>query len=241
MDKQEGVRINKYIADAGICSRRNADDLTDRGLVKINGEIATRGMRVMAGDVVTVDGKTVRPVEDKVYLAYNKPKGITCTADRSDERNVIDHIHYPVRLTYCGRLDKDSEGLLLLTNDGSIINKMMKASNYHEKEYIVTVDKKVTKGFIRQMSEGVYLAELDETTRECTVEALDEHVFRIILTQGLNRQIRRMCEALGFRVTDLKRVRIMNIRLDGLKSGKYRELKGDELRQLLALLQGAHD
>lgn len=233
------VRLNKYIADSGICSRRKADEMIEKGLVTVNGEVATMGLKVSASDVVSVNGKTVKPVEEKIYLAFNKPVGITCTADTDDETNVIDYISYPKRITYCGRLDKESEGLLIMTNDGDIINKMMKAVNYHEKEYIVTVDKKVTKGFIKRMSEGVYLEELNVTTRACKVKAFDdENTFQIILTQGLNRQIRRMCEALGFRVVSLKRVRVMNIKLGNLKSGKYRELTTQELKVLKSMISG---
>ncbi|MBP5384157.1 MAG: pseudouridine synthase [Lachnospiraceae bacterium] len=238
MDKQDGIRINKYIADAGICSRRKADELVENGKVAINGSVAANGSRVFAGDVVTVNGEPVKSADKKVYLALNKPKGITCTADSDDPRNVIDFISYPVRLTYCGRLDKDSEGLLILTNDGEIINRMMKAANYHEKEYIVTVDRKVTPGFLRQLSEGVYLEELDETTRPCVTEATkDPFTFKIILTQGLNRQIRRMCEALGFHVRSLKRVRIMNIMLGDLREGRYRPLNDKELMALKKALK----
>lgn len=227
------VRINKYIADAGICSRRKADELIRQGKVTINGHIAEAGEKVRNTDKVIADGRVITGKPDKVYLAFHKPKGVVCTADTDDERNVIDYLNYPVRLTYCGRLDKDSEGLLLLTNDGDIINRIMKASAFHEKEYIVSVDKHVTKGFLRQMSEGVYLEELDVTTRPCSVQAMkDPDTFRIVLTQGLNRQIRRMCEALGFHVKALKRVRIMNIILGELKAGEYRELTGKELKAL---------
>ena len=240
MDSLELIRLNKYIADSGICSRRKADELIEKGLVKVNGETALMGTKVSSSDEVIVNNKSIKPVEEKVYLAFNKPVGITCTADLEDETNVIDYVNYPKRITYCGRLDKDSEGLLILTNDGDIINKMMKAVNYHEKEYIVSVDKKVTKGFIKRMSEGVYIEELDTTTRPCKVKAFDdEYTFQIILTQGLNRQIRRMCEALGFRVKSLKRVRVMNIKLGNLKIGKYRELTASELKVLQAQLDGS--
>lgn len=242
MNNQDGIRINKYIADAGICSRRSADTLIAQGKVTINGIVAVQGSKVSVADKVLVEGRVVKPVSQKVYLAFYKPRGITCTSDQKDPTNVIDYLHYDTRLTYCGRLDKDSEGLLILTNDGDIINKMMKASNYHEKEYIVRVSKKVTKGFLRQMSEGVYLEELDETTRPCKTEAMeDEQEFRIILTQGLNRQIRRMCEALGFHVESLKRVRIMNIRLKNLKAGAYRPLTDQELKQLKGMLVRSHN
>lgn len=239
---ENGIRINKYIADAGVCSRRAADELIRAGRVTINGQVANTGERVIGTDLVLVDKKPVKPQTKRVYLAYNKPKGITCTADPADPTNVIDQIHFPIRLTYCGRLDKDSEGLLILTNDGDIINRMMKASNHHEKEYLVRVDRKVTKGFLRQMAEGVYLEELDETTRPCRVEPLkDSQEFKIILTQGLNRQIRRMCDALGFHVLSLKRVRIMNILLGNLKTGAYRELSEGELKKLKNALAGSHN
>lgn len=240
MSETEQIRLNKYIADSGLCSRRKADELIEKGLVTVNGEVASMGVKVTSSDVVLVNGKRISPEEEKIYLAFNKPVGITCTADEEDESNVIDYIGYPKRITYCGRLDKDSEGLLILTNDGDIINKMMKAVNYHEKEYIVKVDKKVTKGFLKRMSEGVYLEELDTTTRPCKIKALDdENTFQIILTQGLNRQIRRMCEALGFHVLSLKRVRVMNIKLANLKSGKYRELTLQELKTLRSMLSNS--
>ena len=239
---REGVRLNKYISDAGICSRRKADELIESGKVTVNGNVAGLGTRVLPQDLVAVDGKPIKPVEKKVYLAFNKPKGITCTADESDPSNVFSYLDYPMKITYCGRLDKDSEGLLLLTNDGDIINKMMKASNRHEKEYVVRVSRKVTKGFLRQLSEGVYLDDLDETTRECKTYATDDpQEFRIILTQGLNRQIRRMCEALGFHVLSLKRVRVMNILLGNLKTGKIRELNASELKTMRILLKDSHN
>lgn len=240
MSETDLIRLNKYIADSGICSRRKADELIEKGQVTVNGETASMGVKVSDRDIVSVNGKVIKPVEEKVYLAFNKPVGITCTADSQDETNVIDFIDFPKRITYCGRLDKDSEGLLIMTNDGDIINRMMKAVNYHEKEYIVKVDKKVTKGFVKRMSEGVYLEELDATTRPCKVKAFDdEYTFNIILTQGLNRQIRRMCEALGFHVKSLKRVRVMNINLGNLKTGKYRELTYQELKTLKSMLEGS--
>ena len=236
-----GIRINKYIADAGVCSRRSADALIVSGRVRINDHPAGTGERVNPGDRVFVDEKEIRPVEEKVYLLLNKPAGITCTADRNDPSNVIDHLHYPLRITYCGRLDKDSEGLLLLTNDGDIINQMMKASNFHEKEYVVTVDRKVTPGFLRQLEKGVWLEELDTTTRPCRAWAQeDPYTFRIVLTQGLNRQIRRMCEAIGFHVRRLKRVRIMNLKIGNLKSGEMRPVSEKELKKLKELLVGSH-
>lgn len=238
MAEQNGIRLNKFIADSGVCSRRDADRLIQAGRVSINGVLAETGQRVLDTDEVFVDSKPVKRTEEKVYLAFYKPRGITCTADRSDPNNVIDYLNYPVRLTYCGRLDKDSEGLLILTNDGDIINKMMKAKNGHDKEYLVKVDKKVTKGFLKRMAEGVYLEELDVTSRPCKVETVSEdNSFRIILTQGLNRQIRRMCDALDFHVLELKRIRVMNILLGNLKAGEYRTLSKSELNELMLLLK----
>ncbi len=242
MGEIEGIRLNKYISDAGICSRREADRLIQAGRVTVNGTRSETGVRVASGDVVCVDGKAIKPVNDKVYLALYKPKGITCTADHADPTNIIDFLGYPTKLTYCGRLDKDSEGLMIMTNDGDIINKMMKAKNGHDKEYLVRVDKKVTKGFLKRMSEGVYLEELDVTTRPCIVEPMKEpDWFKIVLTQGLNRQIRRMCDALGFHVLELKRVRVMNVRLNNLKVGEYRLLSNGEYRELMRLITNSNN
>ncbi len=233
MNEKNGTRLNKYISDAGICSRREADRVIAEGRVRVNGRLAVTGQRVLPSDQVELDGKILHPVKDRIYLALNKPRGITCTSDVKDPDNIIDFLNYPAKLTYCGRLDKDSEGLMLMTNDGDIINRMMKASQFHEKEYIVRVDRKVTVDFLKKMSAGVYLEALAVTTRPCLIEALsDEFSFRIVLTQGLNRQIRRMCEALGFHVVSLKRVRIMNIMLSNLKSGAYRPLTEEEIAKL---------
>ena len=224
------MRLNKYLSDAGVCSRREADRLTEAGEITINGKRAETGMQVEPGDVVVVKGKTVVPEEKKVYLAFNKPRGIVCTAEKREKNNVIDYLSYPVRIYPVGRLDKDSEGLLLMTNDGAIVNGIMRARNRHEKEYQVEVNKETTPEFLKKMASGVPI--LDTVTRPCRIQKTGERSFTIILTQGLNRQIRRMCEALGYRVTKLKRVRIMNIHLKDLKTGEYRPLTEKELAEL---------
>lgn len=230
---EAGVRINKYLAECGVCSRRGADELIARGAVTVDGKPAENGMKITPDMIVTVDGKEVKGIDEKVYLAFNKPRGIVCTARRSDERNVIDHIGYPKRITYCGRLDKDSEGLLIMTNDGDLIDAMMRSRNGHEKEYIVTVNKTVTDAFLYRFSKGVYLEELGVTTRKCKVSRISDDTFTVVLTQGLNRQIRRMCETFGYRVRKLERTRVMNIRLGDLETGKYRELTKDETSELI--------
>ena len=232
----QGVRINKFIADAGVCSRREADVLISRGKVLINGKTALCGDRVTEGASVTVNGKTVDTGVKRVYLAYNKPKGVVCTSEKREENNIINAVRYPVRVTYAGRLDKDSEGLILLTNDGDLTDRLMRGRNMHEKEYEVTVDKKLSNDFIKAMRAGVYLEELDVTTRSCKVRRLSDRTFAIILTQGLNRQIKRMCAALGYRVNRLVRVRIGNIELGKLKTGQYRELEDRELEDLFKLV-----
>lgn len=232
MTENSGIRINKYIADAGICSRREADKLIQEGRVRVDGRPAENGTRVQQGMEVTISGKSISGEAKKVYLAFHKPKGIVCTSEKREKNNIITYLHYPVRITYCGRLDKDSEGLLIMTNDGDIINGMMRAANHHEKEYIVTVNRQITKEFISKMQKGVCLEELDTTTRSCKVEAISDRVFRIILTQGLNRQIRRMCESLGYRVERLIRVRVMNIVLGELPCGSYRELTERDVQKL---------
>ena len=229
------MRLNKYLSDAGVCSRREADRLTEAGEITVNGKRAETGMQVESGDVVVVKGKTVVPEEKKVYLAFNKPRGIVCTAEKREKNNVIDYLSYPVRIYPVGRLDKDSEGLLLMTNDGAIVNGIMRARNRHEKEYKVTVDKEITEQFIKKMSEGVPI--LDTVTRPCTVKKIGKYTFSIILTQGLNRQIRRMCAAFGYEVKDLVRIRIMNIRLGSLKEGAYRKLTDEELEELYEMLK----
>lgn len=225
------TRINKYLSEVGYCSRRAADKLVAQGRVTINGVVPEVGTKVSAGDEVCVDGKPVRPSSDKrVYLAFNKPIGIVCTTDTGVEKdNIIDFINYPSRIFPIGRLDKPSEGLIFLTNDGDIVNKILRARNNHEKEYLVDVNMPIDRDFIEAMSSGVPI--LDTVTRECKVEKIGKQRFRIILTQGLNRQIRRMCEYLGYRVTRLKRVRIMNVKLD-VRVGEWRDLTSKELREI---------
>ncbi|MDG1189199.1 MAG: 23S rRNA pseudouridine(2604) synthase RluF [Flavobacteriales bacterium] len=229
------TRINKYLSEAGYCSRRAADKLIEEGRITINGEVPLMGTKIVEGDVVKVDGKSVVKKDEKaVYLVLNKPRGIVCTTDtRVEKDNIIDFLNYPKRIFPIGRLDKASEGLILLTNDGDIVNKILRARNNHEKEYIVQVNKPIDNDFIKNMSQGVPI--LDTVTRPCKVEQLSRVRFKIILTQGLNRQIRRMCEYLGYHVQQLKRVRIMNIHLD-LPNGKYREMTKEEFRELNNLL-----
>ena len=229
------TRINKYLSEAGYCSRRAADKLIEEGRITINGEVPLMGTKIVEGDVVKVDGKSVVKKDEKaVYLVLNKPRGIVCTTDtRVEKDNIIDFLNYPKRIFPIGRLDKASEGLIILTNDGDIVNKILRARNNHEKEYIVQVNKPIDNDFIKNMSQGVPI--LDTVTRPCKVEQLSRVRFKIILTQGLNRQIRRMCEYLGYHVQQLKRVRIMNIHLD-LPNGKYREITKEEFRELNNLL-----
>lgn len=230
---QEKIRINKYLAMSGICSRRDADKLIEQGIVTINGKPAQAGDRVGAGDKVQVGKKTAKTSDKKVVLAFYKPKGVVCTErDKHAEKIIMDMISYPVRVTYAGRLDKDSEGLLLLTNDGDLIQHMMKGSNNHEKEYIVKINREVSIDFLKKMEQGVYLKELEITTKPCKIEKIGKFTVRIILTQGVNRQIRRMCKELGYEVKELKRIRVVNIGLDGLVPGKFRELSGEELELL---------
>lgn len=227
------TRLNKYLAHAGVCSRRDADRLIAEGCVLVNGKLPELGQTVDETDVVTVNGKAVQGQKKTVVLAFYKPVGVVCTErDIHAEKPVTDFVRYPVRVTYAGRLDKDSEGLLLLTNDGELIQGMMKGANRHEKEYLVKVNKEITPDFQGKMSSGVYLKELDVRTRECTFEKLGKYTFRLVLTQGLNRQIRRMCEACGYRVVKLKRVRVMHIVLGNLKPGEYRELSGEDVARL---------
>lgn len=232
----ETIRLNKYLAQHGICSRREADKLIIRGQVTVNGKAADIGTMVTEQDVVKVGKKTLDTKPGKVVLAFYKPVGVTCTEkDAHAEKKINDIVRYPERVTYAGRLDKDSEGLLLLTNDGMLIDAMMRGSNRHEKEYIVKVNKEITPVFLTQMSEGIYLKELDIRTRECSVEKLGKYTFRIVLTQGVNRQIRRMCEACGYRAVSLKRTRVMNVKLQNLTPGKYRVVEGEELEELYRL------
>ncbi len=229
----ETMRINKYIANAGVCSRRDADKLVEEGKVTVNGLLAKPGMSVSAADTVCVSGKVIKAKDNKVVLAFYKPIGITCTErDKFAEKTILEYVKYPVRVTYAGRLDKDSEGLILLTNDGDLIQALMKGSNLHEKEYVVKTDREITAQFLEKMSQGVYLRELSQTTRPCQVTQVGKNTFKIILTQGLNRQIRRMCKELGYNVTSLKRIRIEKITIDGLKIGQYRELTEREKENL---------
>ena len=233
------TRINKYLSEVGYCSRRVADSLIEEGKVTINGEIPEMGTKVEDGDQVEVEGQRIEKStkHEKIYLIFNKPAGIVCTTDRRVESdNIIDFIKYPTRIFPIGRLDKPSEGLIFLTNDGDIVNKILRARNNHEKEYIVSVNRPINRDFIQSMSNGVEI--LDTITKNCFVKQLGPKKFRIILTQGLNRQIRRMCESLGFRVKSLKRVRIMNIKLD-VSTGEYREFTKEELFELNELLKNS--
>lgn len=235
LQAKESVRLNKYLSEAGVCSRREADRLIESGKVTVDGVTAQMGMRVTAGQIVKVGKKTVSKQDEMIVLAVNKPKGIVCTEDQRERDSIVRFLNYPVRVTYAGRLDKDSRGLLLMTNNGDIINQMMRAANRHEKEYKVTVDKEITEQFIKKMSEGVPI--LDTVTIPCTVKKIGKYTFSIILTQGLNRQIRRMCAAFGYEVKDLVRIRIMNIRLGSLKEGAYRKLTDEELEELYEMLK----
>lgn len=232
--EQEGVRINKFLSEVGYCSRREADKLLEQGRITINGKLPELGTKVLPTDEVRVNGKLVREKESpKIYLAVNKPVGIECTTNQSVKGNIVDFVNYPERIFPVGRLDKDSEGLILMTNDGDIVNKILRARNNHEKEYIVTVDKPITDRFLTRMSNGVPI--LDTITKKCRIEKISKTTFRIFLTQGLNRQIRRMCEYFDYHVVALKRIRIMNISLD-VPVGKYRELTSAELNELNRLI-----
>ncbi|MBP3261904.1 pseudouridine synthase [Pseudobutyrivibrio sp.] len=237
---EENIRLNKFLSDAGVCSRRAADKAIEAGEVFVNGKPAVMGQRIMTSDTVEYEGKLVSNDNKKeVLIAYNKPAGIVCTAEKREKNNIIDHLKYPERIYPIGRLDKDSTGLILLTNQGDLVNKIMRAVNAHEKEYIVSVDKEITGDFIKKMSGGVYLDELEVTTRKCKVKKLSKYEFNIVLTQGLNRQIRRMCQMLGYRVKTLKRVRIMNIELSDLKEDTYRDVTAEELKVLTSMLEGS--
>lgn len=238
MSTEETTRINKYLSEIGFCSRRAADKLILENRVTINGVVPEMGTKIVAGDVVKVDGKLVaKPEEKPVYIAFNKPIGIVCTTDTKVEKdNIIDYIKYPKRIFPIGRLDKPSEGLILLTSDGDIVNKILRARNNHEKEYLVSVNRPITNDFLKKMRAGVPI--LDTITRECEVEQIDKNRFKIILTQGLNRQIRRMCEYLDYKVTKLKRVRIMNIKLD-IPIGKWRYLSENEMNEINRLISSS--
>jgi 23S rRNA pseudouridine2604 synthase len=239
MNEESSTRVNKYLSEVGYCSRRAADKLIEEGRVTINGKVPEMGTKVVSGDEVRVDGELISPPskEKFVYIAFNKPVGIVCTTDTNVERdNIIDYINHPQRIFPIGRLDKPSEGLILLTSDGDIVNKILRSKNNHEKEYVVTVNKSINQDFIFKMGNGVPV--LDTITKKCKVEQLDRTVFKIVLTQGLNRQIRRMCEYLGYEVIKLKRVRIMNIHLD-LPVGKWRNLTERELNEISKMVEGS--
>ncbi|MDD7402226.1 MAG: pseudouridine synthase [Eubacteriales bacterium] len=236
---EESMRLNRFLSDAGFCSRREGDRLIEAGRVRVNGQVAILGQKIQPGqDEIQVDGQLVlarSPEEEYVYLALNKPQGITCTSDHRRRDNIIDYLNYPKRVFHIGRLDRDSEGLILLTDDGSIVNKILRAQNRHEKEYLVELDKDYDQDFVRQMQQGVHI--LGQTTLPTKVKPLSSRCFRLVLRQGLNRQIRRMCEALGYQVVYLQRRRIMNIDLGNLALGHYRELTPKEVRDLKSLLK----
>ena len=233
----EQIRLNKFISGTGICSRREADKLIQQGRVTVNGVKSEMGTKVTSKDHVKVDGKPLKSKEKPVYIALNKPVGITCTTEYKVKDNIVDFINYPKRIFPIGRLDKPSEGLIFLTNDGDIVNKILRAGNYHEKEYVVTVDKPITSEFIQKMGKGIPI--LDTITQDCFVKKESKFVFSIILTQGLNRQIRRMCEFLGYNVIKLKRVRIMNITLGNLPVGKWRHLTKEEIKTINNLVSNS--
>ena len=235
MEQQDGIRINKFLSEAGVCSRREADRALEAGQIRIGDRVAVLGDRVLEHDTVYYKGKPVHREEERILIAFHKPRGVVCTTSKKEGVNIVDYIGYPKRIYPVGRLDKDSTGLILLTNDGDIVNKMMRSGNRHEKEYVVTVNRDITDDFIMQMSKGVPI--LDTVTRSCKVWKTDEREFRIILTQGLNRQIRRMCEALGYKVKTLKRLRIMNISLGNLKEGAYRDVTDEEWSELRRLIR----
>ena len=235
---QEGVQLNKYISSSGLCSRREADRYIEEGRVTVNDEVALMAARVQAGDVVAVDGEKIKiSRKQSAYIAFHKPKGVTSTTDPTDKSNIIYYLNYPKRIFPIGRLDKDSEGLILLTNDGDIVNKILRAGNEHEKEYIVTVNKAITPDFVKRMSNGLPI--LGEKTKPCIVRQLGNRSFKIVLTQGLNRQIRRMCEYLDYGVITLKRVRVMNIGLGNLEVGKWRNLSFAETEAMNKMLAGS--
>ena len=241
MSDSSGIRLNKFISDSGLCSRREADRLIDDKRVTVNGQLPQLGTKCLPGDSVEVDGRKVKSSavnkSDRVYLAYNKPVGITCTTDRNIAGNIVDALAYNKRIFPIGRLDKPSEGLIFLTSDGDIVNKILRAGNEHDKEYLVTVDRPLTEQFVKRMSNGLPI--LDTVTLPCKVSIQSRFVFKIILTQGLNRQIRRMCECLGYEVTKLKRTRIMNVKLEGLKLGHWRNLSSAEMQEINKAVAGS--
>lgn len=229
----EQIRLNKYISETGICSRREADKLIEQGKVLVNGKVGELGTKVSDEDIVIVNGTELKSKPKTIYIAFNKPIGIICTTDLEIKHNIIHYLNFEQRIFPIGRLDKDSSGLILLTNDGDIVNKILRAENNHEKEYIVSVDKEITQDFIQKMSNGISI--LDTVTKKCKVEKIDAKTFKIILTQGLNRQIRRMCEFCGYDVLKLKRIRIMNIEIGNLQIGKWRYLNDDEMKIIRSL------
>lgn len=245
----EAIRLNKYLSEAGVCSRREADRLIEAGQVTVDGRVAEMGMRVQPGQDIWVGKKQVgQKREEPVVIAVYKPPGVICTTDRREKRNIVDYVGYPIRIFPIGRLDKDSEGLILMTNDGSLVNRMMRSSNHHEKEYLVTVNKPVSDGFLDKLASGVHIRKVengevlfDVKTRPCQVEKTGKFSFRIILTQGLNRQIRRMCEALNYNVVNLRRVRVLNIELKGMRPGTWRKLTEEELTGLRELIRDSRN
>ena len=237
MSTDEKTRLNKYIAECGVCSRREADRLIEEGRVTVNGKTANMGIKVSFADEVIVNGRKLTKKEEKVVLAYYKPIGITCTEkDRFADRTLKDAFDYPIRVTYAGRLDRETEGLLLMTNDGELIKRLMKGSNEHEKEYYVKVTNKLSSDFKEKMEKGVFLSELNRKTKPCKVDIIGPYTFRIILTQGLNRQIRRMCSELGYKVDALQRVRVANISLGKLRPGTFRQLTKEEKAELYRIV-----
>lgn len=237
MSQAETKSLNKYISETGICSRREADRWIEAGRVKLNGKIAQKGNRVAEGDTVLVDNKSIKAKPKLVYLVYHKPVGVTSTTDQRDKTNIVDAVNYKKRVFPIGRLDKDSEGLILMTNDGDIVNKILRAGNNHEKEYLVTVNQPISNNFIKKMANGVPI--LGKVTRKCSVRKESKYVFRIILTEGMNRQIRRMCEHFGFKVKRLVRIRIMNVFLEKLPKGRWRYLLPEELEVMNGLLKNS--
>jgi 23S rRNA pseudouridine2604 synthase len=235
VDNMDTKRLNKAIAETGFCSRRAADKLIEEGKVKVNGQTVGLGVKVTPSDTISVNGQVITKEVENIYLIFNKPVAITCTTERHVKGNIIDYINYPERIFPIGRLDKPSEGLIFLTNDGDIVNKILRSKNKHEKEYIVTVNKPINEEFINTMSSGIPI--LDTVTKKCRVTKIDDCTFNIILTQGLNRQIRRMCAYLGYEVTSLKRTRIMNISLDNLKTGEFRNFTKEEFAELSGLIK----
>ena len=229
----EEIRLNKFLSDAGFCSRRQADRLIEEGHVKVNNETALMGQKVTLLDKVTVDGKEVSREEEQIVIAFNKPVGVECTTDKNNPDNIVDYINYKKRIYPIGRLDKNSQGLILLTNDGALVNNILKASNYHEKEYVVTVNNQVTESFLDKMRRGMHLDELNADTMPCVCTKTGNREFHIILKQGLNRQIRRMCAACGYRVETLKRIRIMNIHLGNIPQGNFRNVTDAEFDKLI--------